>query len=135
MRLNALFEGFQPQNMFLFSMKYSYLLMAKITPDVNKCNFSMMWKSYCRWFSFVVTKTANHPKPPETTRKHLQPPETIHNPKKPSTRNHLQSLRTILYHPKPPTTSQNLNRTSCNWSETIHIHLKTTRYYHNAMKP
>ena len=34
------FEGFRPQNVliFLFSMKDSYLLIAKITPGVN--NFS-----------------------------------------------------------------------------------------------
>ena len=39
MRLNVVFlEGLQPQNvliMFLFSIKHSYLLTAKITQDVN----------------------------------------------------------------------------------------------------
>ena len=77
----------------------------------------------------VAFKTANHPKPPETTRNHPQPLETTRNYQNLSTRNHQQSPRTIWYHPKPHITSQNLNKTSCNWSETIHIHLKTTRYY------
>ena len=43
MSLSAFFEGLQPQNnlvMFLYSMKHSYLLTAKITPDINKSNFS-----------------------------------------------------------------------------------------------
>ena len=54
MRLSAFFEGLQLQNvliMFLFPRKHSYLLTAKITPDVNKSNFYMVRKSYCGWFS------------------------------------------------------------------------------------
>ena len=46
-RLNAFFfEGLQPQNVplivFLFSKKYSYLLVAKITPDVNNSLYFYM---------------------------------------------------------------------------------------------
>ena len=33
---------------------------------------------------FVTTKTANHPKPPESIRNHPKPPETIRNHPKPS---------------------------------------------------
>ena len=36
--MSLFFEGFQPQNsliLLLFSMKHSYRLMAKVTPDVN----------------------------------------------------------------------------------------------------
>ena len=32
-------------------------------------------------------------------------------------------------------TNQNLVRTSCNWSETIHIRLRTPRYYQNHSQP
>ena len=38
-------KSLQPQNvliMFSFSMKHSYLLTAKIIPDVNKSNFYMV---------------------------------------------------------------------------------------------
>ena len=48
------FEGFKRQNVFImfsFFMKHSYQLAAKITPDVNKSNFYMVLKSYCRWLS------------------------------------------------------------------------------------
>ena len=45
------FEGFKRQNVFImfsFFMKHSYQLAAKIAPDVNKSNFYMVLKSYCR---------------------------------------------------------------------------------------
>ena len=41
---------------FLFSIEYLYLLTSKITPEVNKSNFYMVWKSYCRWFPACLTQ-------------------------------------------------------------------------------
>ena len=44
MRLNVFFKGLQPENvltMFLFFMKHSYLLTAKITSDL--INLSFTW--------------------------------------------------------------------------------------------
>ena len=39
---------------FLFSM--SYLFTAKITPEVAKFDFYMVWKSYCWWFPVCLTQ-------------------------------------------------------------------------------
>ena len=58
----------------------------------------------------VAIKIANHPKPPGSKQSH--PLETICNP------------------PELSATT----RTICNWSGTIHIHLRTPRYYRNHSK-
>ena len=55
----SFFKGLQPQNnliIFLFFMKHSYLLMAKITSDIHKSNFYMVWKSFCGLFSACLTQ-------------------------------------------------------------------------------
>ena len=57
--------------------------------------------SLCKHFMYVFqkvnTKTANHPKPPETTRNKLKPSETIYSYLKPSN----------VIHPKPSAFLQN----------------------------
>ena len=54
----------------------------------------------------VTTKTANHPKPPETTENHAKLPETTRN------------------HQKPSTTTQNFLQPTTDYSELAIISLK-----------
>ena len=60
MRLNVFFQGFQPQSVlivFLLSMKHSYLLTAKNTPDVNNSlYFYMVWKELLRVILCILDK-------------------------------------------------------------------------------
>ena len=65
----------------------------------------------------VISKTANHLIQP-------QPPQII--------RNHQNiSIRIICNHRKPPATSNNLTKASSNWSETVHIFLRTPKLLYN----
>ena len=61
MTVNVIFlDGLQPQNsliVFLFSMKHSYLLTAKLLKTlIILSDFYMVWKSYYRQFSACQKK-------------------------------------------------------------------------------
>ena len=62
---------------------------------IHLCSFMSLCKHFMYVFQKVDTKTANHPKPPETTRNKLKPSETLCA----TIWNHLQLPETIQRHP------------------------------------
>ena len=107
---------------YVCSLNYNSLLL------LSKKKKTMYWTTTLI-FHWVLEKQNKHIKATKIGN-HLKPLETIQN----HPQNHLQSSRNTCYYLWPPTASQNLNRASSNWSETIHIHLRTPRYYQNYSK-
>ena len=58
MRLNAFFKVYSHKMFWFYSYflfrKHSYLLTAKITLNVNKSNFYMVWKSYYYYYYVIL---------------------------------------------------------------------------------
>ena len=80
-------------------------------------------------FHFVATKIANHPKPTDTTWSHLKPFANTQDHPKPPKAITPKPSKIPQKHPLSPEATFNQSETSCSWSGTVHIHLKTPRYY------
>ena len=100
----------------------------------NVCHIVLIvWKVFLQ--EGIASKTVNHPKVSESTKNYSIESAQYHL--KPSATTQSHPLRSIHNPPEPSAIAQNhpqqvnLIRTSCNWSETIHIYLRTLICYQN----